>query len=40
MSQIEPMIEEPEGLDNASIDLGEYPIDSLLIRSEQRTVLM
>lgn len=28
----------PEGLDNATFDLGEYPIDSLLIRSEQRTV--
>lgn len=28
----------PEGLDNAAFDLGEYPIDSLLIRSEQRTV--
>jgi hypothetical protein len=29
---------EPEGLDTPSFDLGEYPIDSLLIRSESRTV--
>ncbi|RRR73980.1 MAG: DUF262 domain-containing protein [Candidatus Viridilinea halotolerans] len=28
----------PEGLDNPAFDLGDYPIDSLLIRSEQRTV--
>lgn len=28
----------PEGSDDASFDMGEYPIDSLLIRSEQRTV--
>lgn len=28
----------PEGLDTSSFDLGDYPIDSLLIRSEQRTV--
>jgi len=28
----------PEGLDNTAFDLGDYPIDSLLIRSEQRTV--
>lgn len=28
----------PEGLDKAAFDLGDYPIDSLLIRPEQRTV--
>jgi len=28
----------PEGLDTSSFDLGDYPIDSLLIRSDQRTV--
>ncbi len=28
----------PEGLDTNSFDLGEYPIDSLLIRSETRTL--
>jgi len=28
----------PEGLDTTTFDLGDYPIDSLLIRSEQRTV--
>lgn len=28
----------PEGLDKATFDLGDYPIDSLLIRPEQRTV--
>jgi hypothetical protein len=28
----------PEGLDEGNFDMGEYPIDSLLIRSEQRTV--
>ncbi|GAB4162855.1 MAG: hypothetical protein Fur005_21820 [Roseiflexaceae bacterium] len=28
----------PEGLDANTFDLGEYPIDSLLIRSETRTV--
>lgn len=28
----------PDGLDSGSFDLGDYPIDSLLIRSEQRTV--
>lgn len=31
--------EEPEGLDkNGGVDWGEYPIDSVLIRSESRTV--
>ncbi|WP_202976774.1 GmrSD restriction endonuclease domain-containing protein [Candidatus Oscillochloris fontis] len=28
----------PEGFDTTTFDLGNYPIDSLLIRSEQRTV--
>ena len=28
----------PEGLDTNTFDLGEYPIDSLLIRSETRTL--
>lgn len=28
----------PEGFDTTTFDLGDYPIDSLLIRSEQRTV--
>lgn len=28
----------PDGLDTSSFDLGDYPIDNLLIRSEQRTV--
>ncbi len=32
------MEEEIEGLDENRFDLGEYPIDSLLIRSETRTV--
>jgi hypothetical protein len=31
-------IEEPEGVDVNSFDLGDYPIDSVLIRSESRTV--
>lgn len=35
VNQIE---EEIEGVDDSSFDLGDYPIDSLLIRSEQRTV--
>lgn len=30
--------EEPEGLDTAGSSLGEYPIDSVLIRAENRTV--
>jgi hypothetical protein len=30
-------LNEPEGLDETSFDMGGYPIDSLLIRSEQRT---
>ena len=35
----ETKYEEPEGLDKAdSIDLGDYPIDSVLIRNEPRTV--
>lgn len=29
----------PEGLDTSSFDLGDYPIDSLLIRSEHRAVI-
>ncbi len=34
-----PVFEEPEGLDkNGSVDWGDYPIDSVLIRSETRTV--
>lgn len=28
----------PEGLDEVSFDMGEYPIDSLLIRADHRTV--
>lgn len=28
----------PEGVDEASFDMGEYPIDSLLIRTDHRTV--
>lgn len=28
----------PEGIDDATFDMGEYPIDSLLIRSDQRTI--
>lgn len=28
----------PEGTDEASFDMGEYPIDSLLIRADHRTV--
>lgn len=32
--------EEPEGLDqgDGDLELDEYPLDSILIRSEQRTV--
>lgn len=30
--------EEPEGLDNVESSLGDYPIDSVLIRAENRTV--
>lgn len=29
---------DPEGIDKSNFDMGDYPIDSLLIRSEQRTV--
>lgn len=30
--------EEPEGLDNDALDLGAFPIDSLMIRTETRSV--
>lgn len=38
MSIQNPIQEEIEGLDPSTDDLGEYPIDSLLIRQEQRSV--
>ena len=38
MTQQKPLDTEVEGNDRNAFDLGEYPIDSLFIRSERRTV--
>ena len=36
--QIDPRMEEPEGLDHDGGSWGDYPIDDLLIRNENRTI--
>ena len=33
-----PELDEPEGLDQQSLNLGAFPIDSLMIRTETRSV--
>jgi hypothetical protein len=38
LPQTESNAEEPEGLDQSALDLGTFPIDSLMIRTETRSV--